>query len=411
MTRLFHRLRAMLGLGGAHLRHDRGRTILAVLGVAVAVLATTVLASVGVGVVETGTQKFDTADRDLWVTGGPIQFAPESVGGVENGIVDAHQVSTEIESRKEVRAAVPLAFQTVYVGTNTSEFKTMVAAGVPGGGPSVDITKGPGFERDDVHYANGTYNGPMTRAIVLDPQTAQRFGVEPGDTLYVGGTIAGAKENAFTVVGISPTYSRFLGTGTATMHLSELQSLSGTTGADRATLVTIRLEDGVSAGPVKQTLQQQYPTYTVRTNREQLQATLERQALVVASGISLVVLAVLAGTALTVNLLLSFIYQQRRELAALNALGCSPTTLTGVVVSQAILLSIVGSIIGLLTTYPVVAGLNYVTAAIVGFENLVHTPPLLLPIGFSITIGMSLVSAIVAGWRLSRLEPMSTLRS
>lgn len=77
----------------AQLTHDRTRTVLAVLGIAFAVLATTLLASVRYGVVETGQQKFDDSGRDLWMTGGPVQLAPGSVGGFKNSVTNAHAVS------------------------------------------------------------------------------------------------------------------------------------------------------------------------------------------------------------------------------------------------------------------------------------------------------------------------------
>jgi len=57
------RFRAVLGIAMAQLRHERGRTLLAIVAVALAVLATTILASVGYGVVETGQEKFDTSGR------------------------------------------------------------------------------------------------------------------------------------------------------------------------------------------------------------------------------------------------------------------------------------------------------------------------------------------------------------
>ena len=73
------RLRASVGLAAAQLRHYRVRTLLAVFAVTLAVLSTTLLASVGVGVLETGQQKLDAAERDLWITAGPAQLGP---GGV-----------------------------------------------------------------------------------------------------------------------------------------------------------------------------------------------------------------------------------------------------------------------------------------------------------------------------------------
>lgn len=48
------RLRAAITIAVAQLTHDRTRTILSVLGVAIAVLAATLLIATGIGVVQTG---------------------------------------------------------------------------------------------------------------------------------------------------------------------------------------------------------------------------------------------------------------------------------------------------------------------------------------------------------------------
>ncbi|QLG63864.1 ABC transporter permease [Halorarum salinum] len=402
-ARALSRVRGLVGVAVAVLRHDRGRTALAVAGIAVAVLATTSLASVGVGVVETGTEKFDAADRDLWVTGGPVGLAPGTVGGFENTVTDAHALSRDLERREEVRSAVPMSFQTVYVGTDGSDLETVVGVGVPGGGPSVGVSEGRGFERDDVHYADGGYDGPMTNAVVVDPRTAERFDLEPGDTLHVGGTVAAARSNEFTVVGVSSTFSGYVGTPTVALHLAELQTLTGTAATDRATLVTVRLEEGADPARVEQSLQEEYPEYEFRTNRDQLRATLGREAVVLASGASLVVLAVVAGIALSLNLLLSFCHQQREELRALKALGCSSRTLVGIGVAQALVLGALGGALGLALTYPATVGLEFAVSAAVGYEGLVRTPTSVLAVGAGLSLGTSSLGAAVAAWQVGRL--------
>jgi putative ABC transport system permease protein len=149
----------------------------------------------------------------------------------------------------------------------------------------------------------------------------------------------------------------------------------------------------------------------VRTNSEQLEATLERQAVLLASGGSLVVLGVLAGLTLTANLMVSVVYQQRQELAALKALGSRTSTLVGVVFTQALVLGILGGVVGVATTLPLVELLNFAAAAIVGFEGVVRTPQWLLGAGLAIAIPMSLAGSLLAGWRIALLSPEEGLRA
>jgi len=406
------RLRGLVAVAGAQLRHDRLRTVLAVLGVAMAVLATLLLVSTGTGVIETGQQKFDQSSRDLWVTGGAVELRPGSAGGFQNTLVNAHSVAKNISARDDVATAVPMAFQTVYVGSSPSELETVVGVGAPGHGPSVTITEGRPFQAtDDIHYANGSYDGPMTNEVLIDQRTAELLDVGVGDTIYVGGTLRSASENEFVVRGISPTYSRFVGAPTAVLHLSELQAVTGTTASDRATFISVRLTDSANAETVQRELQQEYPAYTIRTNEEQLEATLQEKVTVIASGLSLVVLAVIAGILLTMNLQLSFVYQQRERLAALQALGMSQSSLVTVVVANTLLIGVLGALVGVALAVPATWAINWVAATVSGFENVVSLSRQILLGGFVAATIVSLLSAIAASVYLRRMEPLTVLRS
>lgn len=404
---MFGRFRAGFGLALAQLRHYRVRTLLVVVAVGLAVLSTTLLASVGIGVLETGAQQFEQADRDLWISGGPTRIGPT---GLENGITNAHSVAEEMTQREGVANAAPIAYQTVYVGTNPDDLQTIVGVGIPGsGGSSVAITRGRSFNGSDPHYANGTYTGPMTRQVVVSPRVAEQFGVGPGDTLYVGGTVSGARSNEFTVIGVSPTFSRFLGTPTVFLLLSELQEVSGTTGTDRAGQIIVTLEDDTDVEAMEREFEEAYPEYQVNTNREQLRAVLGGQALVFASAGVLVVLAVLAGVALTVNVLALLVHHQRRAFATLKAGGVSSWTLGWVVIWQALLVAVVGAGLGLALTPAGVAGLNVLAERLVGFKDLVRSPAWVYLLGGAIALGIGLVGAIVGAWRISVIRPLSEL--
>lgn len=405
------RLRAVIGIAIALLAHDRTRTVIAIFGVAIAVLSVTLLAGVGVGVIETGEEQFDRADRDLWVTGGPLQIQPGTVGGIENTVVDSHQLAAELDEHPDVSNAVPMSFQTVYISTDRDEFETIVGSGVPGvGGGTVSIEEGAGFSGADTHYADGSYDGEMTHEAIVDPGAAETYDLEVGDTIYVGGTINAAARNEFEIVGISPTFSSFLGEETVTLRLSELQTLTGTAAADRATLISVSLEEGADPESVAAELQADHPDYDVRTNQEQLVATLQQQAVVLASGTSLVVLAVIAGMTLTLNLLMSLVYQQREAFSMLTALGAPLSTPVGVAAVQAIVVGSIGGVVGVGLTIPAAEALNFIALEITGFEGIVRLSPEILYGGFAIAMVMGLFGGIASAWRIGRSINIESLR-
>lgn len=406
---MFTRLRTGVGLALAQLRYDRARTVLAVLGIAFAVLSATLLASIGFGVVQTGQEKFDTAGRDLWLSGGPVRLAPGTLGGFETTLYDAHTVAEQIAAREDVRTAVPMLFQTVYVGTNNASLNTHVAVGLPSTTGGVTITEGRGYP-DSPHYANGSYDGDYLREVVVDPRTAEQYNLSVGDTLHVGGTIVDARRTTYEVVGISPTMSNFLGTPVVVLPLSELQSMTGKARADQATMITVKLADSASAQQVEAELQAAYPKYDVRTNQEQLQAVLAKKAVVIASGVSLVFAALVAGLALTVNLLSLLIYQQRRAIAAVRALGVSRFVVVWMAVCQALVLGLAGGALGLALTPPLVAVVDSVAALVVGFDGLARAPYQVYVTGILTAIAIGVVSAVVAGSRIASMDPLTVLR-
>jgi len=404
-----NRLGGLVGLALRQLASNRARTAFAVVGVAFAVLSVTLLFGVGTGVMETGEQLLTDSEQDLWVSGGPIDIQPGTVGGFQNPLVDAHAVAAEMEAREEVRAAVPIGLQTVYVSTDSEEFDTVVGSGAPTGGPLVDLQAGDGFNGSNTHYADGNYDGPMTHQVIVDPATAEQYNLSVGDTLHVGGTITDAQRNQFEVVGISGTFRQFVGTQTVTLRLSELQTLTGTAYDDRATLVTVRLEDGADVEAVKADLEAAHPEYNIRTNSEQLTAILERQAAVIAGGLSLVALAVLSGMLLSLNLFLSLVYQQREQLAVFRAIGGSRASTVGLTLLQGAFIAAAGCALGLALTPVLAATIDGVAAALTGFEGLVRVPLRAYLAGTGVAAGFGVLGTVAGVLRLSGEAPTARL--
>lgn len=409
MKRRLSQIRGQIWIAFRQLRWDKTRTVLAVIGIALAVLSVTLLAGVGTGVTETGNELFNEADRDLWVTGGPITLAPGSVGGFQNPVPNAHPLATQIEQHEDVRTAVPLAFQVVYVSTNGEEFETIVGSGTPGAGGSVRITAGEGFTGPNTHYAGGNYSGNFTHQALISPELAAQQNLTVGDTIHVGGTIASARANEFEVVGISPTFSNFLGTATVTLRLSELQTLTGNAYDDSATLITISTVDGADREVVRRELAAAYPEYTFRTNQEQFVEVLQQQAVVLAAGTSLVILGVIAGGMLALNLLLSLVYIQRTPFSILRATGATRRGIAGIVAVQTVCIATCGYLLGAVLTPPLAAGLDQLAVTVTGFEGLVQVPTSAYLAGGIVAGGFALVGGLLGVWRVTRVTAAHNL--
>lgn len=410
MRGIISRWTAAVEIAVTQLRGQPVRTGLVVGGVALSVLAATLLASVGLGVLATGEERFDAADRDLWVTGGPMELDPEGDSAIGNGLRGAHTLADDIQAREGVENASPIGFEAVYVGTNESNMQLVTGVGLVGTHEGVTIQEGEDLSGRSDHYANGTYDGEMTREVVVDPRTADLLGVGPGDRLYVGGSRSSSGKQAFTVVGIAPDYGQLLGTPTVTLHLAELQTVAGSAGTDEASLIAVTVADGHDPATVRSELQAEHPDVEVRTNREQLTAIVGENVIVVATAVVLVVLALVAGVALTANLLSLSITSQQQTLAALQAVGLSRRTLLLVVTIQGLVLGVLGWAIAAALLVPAAAGLDQFAAAVVGYEDLLVVPRWLYGAGAAIGVLVGAGGASVAGILVTRLEPLRQLQ-
>jgi putative ABC transport system permease protein len=404
------RIRAVAGLAVAQLRHYPGRTALAVLGVGLAVLLMTLMAGVSEGATTAGTDALQWIDRDLWMSTGNLELAPGAVGGVRNQLTDAHTVTTEVAAREDVESAGALSFQAVYASRTGAEgsFRTVVGVGAfdTGTASKLNVRDGPGFSGNDSHYAGGSYDGPRSDEVVIDEGTAAALNVSVNDTIHVGGTTGNARE--LRVVGVSPTFSTFLGTETVTLHLSELQRMTGSTASDPASIVAITVADGADPEAVEAALESEYG-YEVRTNREQLRAFVGNNPGLVVGVTALSVVAVLSGVVLVVNVLATLVSHQRRELAALRAIGVSTPTLVGAVLGQGIGIGLLGSVVGVGLALPAADALNAVVVDLTGFGGLVRTPPWILGGGAGLALLMGTLGAAVAAWRVVRVDPLRNL--
>ncbi|QZA89027.1 ABC transporter permease [Salinarchaeum sp. IM2453] len=409
MSKYLTRIRFSITYAYGQWRSSRTQVLLAIVGIALAVLAVTLLAGAGFGVIDTGQDQFETADRDLWVSSGETSLSPVG-GGFANTIDDSRNLSQSIAANDNVTQATPLSFETLYVGEepDTDALQTVIGVGVPGGGDAVQVTDGADLPGDP-HYADGTYDGEKTNQVLLDQGTADRLNVTVGDTVHAGYTTLSATANNMTVAGISPTYQELLGAGTVVMPLSEFHTETGTTGTEPATFITVSVDDEADTASVQAKLQEAYPNYEIRTDQQQLQAIVEDQVLVFAAGGSTVVLAFIGGTALTFTLLSVIIYQQRRPLAALQAQGAGTGFVLSIALVQGLLLGTLGGLAGILLTAPAASVLNHLAALIVGFEGLVQTDPRIYAGGFIIAVGVGTLGALIAGVRMSRYAVIDRL--
>ncbi|RLM60019.1 ABC transporter permease, partial [Halorubrum sp. Atlit-26R] len=171
----------------------------------------------------------------------------------------------------------------------------------------------------------------------------------------------------------------------------------------------IQTAPGTDPAAVRNELAAEHPEYTFRTNQEQLVSLVERQAVVLAAGVSLVGLGVIAGGILSLNILLSMIYIQRRSLSILRAVGATRRSVIGIALVESLAIAAAGYLLAIAVTPLLAAGLNRLALVVTGFEGLVEVPTYAYLAGAGVAFAFALLGGTLGAWRVGRLASVSAL--
>ena len=260
-----------------------------------------------------------------------------------------------------------------------------------------------GFER-----SGGRYPEEGTE-VALDGNSAESLGVGLGDEIRIG-TAQGPEE--LTVVGLLriPGGS-FGGVSFGMMPLPEAQRLFDKPG--KITGIAVEATDDGAVAPLEKRLDDRLGEGLQAERSETRTAQVDQQfqgfriALLFFAGTSLFVGAFLVFNALSMTVL-----ERTRELGMLRALGATRAMISRSVVFEAIILGLVGSVLGLLLGYGMAKGLVYLFGRAFRFEvtQLSLSPFALISavvVGLLVTILAALYPAVRAG----RVSPVEAMRA
>jgi putative ABC transport system permease protein len=261
-------------------------------------------------------------------------------------------------------------------------------------------------------YVEG--HAPKTAGEVgLDTSTADNEGLKIGDTLR----IAGDKEvGKYRIVGLQRLGNTSGGgAGTAQLTLPEAQRITGKEGEFDG--ISVAAADGVSPQLLRARIDRVLPAQVqVETGTQAAQ----RQSQDIADDLQFfkVVLLVFGGVTLFVGSFLIFnifnitVAQRIRELGLLRTLGATRRQVLGSVVSEAAVIGVVGSVLG------VIGGIGFAQALNAMFKSfgidLPNTGTVIatrtILVALLVGIIVTLVSALSPALRATRVSPMAALR-
>jgi putative ABC transport system permease protein len=261
--------------------------------------------------------------------------------------------------------------------------------------------------------------------VVLSEDNARQWGVSTGGTVNILG-------QGFKIVGIHGT-SGISDVATIYMSLSDAQTITNNTG--NATTLKVFVNNANNVGTVSSIISNAYSGLIVSNSQsllselsglqsssnKQLQEAQNTMSQTQSTAMAEIIVAVVAGGAIVLILMLYTVRERTKEIGTLKALGASNMTILGQFMLEGLLLSLMAGVVGIAiglvgaTTLSTML-LPQVTSPFVGNGaaastaiSVTITPELLL-IGLGAAILLGTLGSLYPAWRGARTKPSEAMR-
>ena len=250
--------------------------------------------------------------------------------------------------------------------------------------------------------------------VVLDANTVANAGFDVGDTVTV---VAFAGPEDFELVGIASfgDQDSLLGATLVMFELEEAKRVFGF--GDELTGISVQAEPGVDAQDltdrISTVLPQGVEAVTGETEQSEQAADINEGLSFLSIGLlSFAGVSVFVGAFIIQNTFRIIVAQRTRELALLRAIGATGRQIRTMVITEALLIGVVGSVVGIAFGFVMASAIRGMMNA-AGFG----VPPgalVLLPrtIVVSLLVGMilTLLSSLLPARKASRIPPVAAMR-
>jgi ABC-type antimicrobial peptide transport system permease subunit len=364
-----------------NLFRQKGRTLLTIIGISIGVAAI-----VGLGALADGLK----AGYDSILTGSKadlILSQPDAVDLTTTSVDE--EVANELIAMSEV-AAVSGMLQG-FVPTENNPF--FFIYGYPEDSfilNRFNIIEGGDLGSRQARQAQG-------KPLLLGASAAEALNKNVGDTLRV-------IDSVFRVVGIYETGATLEDNG-GVVSLRDAQDLLGK--PRQVSVIYIQLKDPGLRTRLENRADRIWPDLSLSGTDE----FADQQAMgdyIQAAVWGIAGLAILIGGVSMMNAQLMSVVERTREIGVLRATGWSSRRVLGMIMSESLLVSIIGGLVGVLLGWLVLILFSNVVGFFGASAANVNTGVLIQAFGTVIILG--LVSGFYPAWRASRLQPVEALR-
>ncbi len=305
----------MLALIAANLRRRRARTLLTAAGIAVGVAAIVALLALSAGLNRTAGQLVHLGRADL----GLFQ---RDAGDPTSSVLPLALLE-RVRAQPQIIEATPIQ---------------LVTDAVPRAPSAIVFGLDPrGFVWKRLVMTSGA--AASSGHVVIGNLLAQQLHIGAGAALVIGG-------RPFHIAGVYHSGIAYEDLG-AIATLSDAQMLAGRTAAE-ATTFAVRLAPQVTIPQARRALARAFPGVSAISDPSEAIRAGANSVLISKAVLLIVALALIIGTLAVANTMLAAVLERRRELALLTTIGWSGRQLGGLVLGEAVAVSLLGTALGLL---------------------------------------------------------------
>jgi len=359
----------MVVLITANLRRRTARTALTAAGIAVGVAAIVALLALSAGLNQTAGQLVHLGRADL----GLFQ---RDAGDPTSSVLPL-TLLPRLRAQPEIVDATPIQ---------------LVVGAVPHAPASIVFGVEPhGFIARRLVLTSGHAAGPGQ--VAVGDLLARRLGATSGGRLRLG-------SREFAVAGVFHAGINFEDSGLIAT-LRDAQALASRT-PDEATTMAIRLASGTTPAVAERELAAAFPGLSAISDPSEAIRAGANSELISKAVLLIVALALIIGALAVANTMLAAVLERRRELALLATIGWSGRQLAGLVLGEAVAVSVIGTCAGL------VLGLaaSKLLPGALGLGSFISPQLTAWGLGQAALVGVTIgvIGAIYPIWRVTRMR-------
>ena len=364
----------MIGLITANVRRRTARTALTAAGISVGVAAVVALLALSTGLTQTAAQLVHLGKADLGLFQSDASDPTASLLPLS--------MLPALRANPDVSQATPLQFVVDAIPSNPAAF-------VFGVDPN-------GFVAGRLVFTSGS--GLHPGEVDVGDQLAAQLHVHVGGHIRLNG-------RTFPVAAIYHSGVPFEDQGAITT-LTDAQSLAGRT-KDETTTIAVRLRPTVTAPAAVRSLQREFPGVSAIDDPNEAIRAGANTELISKAVVLIVVLALIIGVLSVANTMLAAVLERRRELVLLSTIGWSQSQLGLLVLGEAVLVSMIGTGVGLALGWLASGALP----SALGLQGFISPDLTGWVLGRAALIGVTIgvIGALYPIWRVTRIDSAAGL--